>query len=360
MKRMTARASASLPFGLAVSLAAGAAFAQDAPKIFPFKVNDVSSGTVVPTDYMPLEKAEKPHNICVLVPHMKDSFVVSVVYGVITQAQAMGVNVNVYQAGGYENLPKQLSQFDDCMAAKTDAVVIIPISEVGLSKKFAEAKAANVPVVVTVNPVTAGAVPAAIFTDFTYMGYITGEALSKSLPAGEVANVVTFPGPPGSGWAEAYNDGFKDAVKDNPAVTVLGEKFGDTGVAAQLQLIQDALQAYPDVNVIWGAAPAIEAAIGAVQEAGRPDIKIIAEYENQAMPDALARGDIMAYATQYPVAEGAIAIDQAVRLLEGKDVIAIAQPIPSVITKETGDAVNMQAVFAPTGWDPVYSYSVGK
>lgn len=346
-------ARTALSFGLAISIASSAS-AQET-NWWPFKINDVSSGKPSLVEYEPLAKAEKAHDICVLVPHMKDSFVVSVVYGVTTQARAMGVNVNVYQAGGYENLPKQLSQFDDCVASQSEAVVIIPISEVGLSKKFSEAKAKGLPVVVTVNPVTPGLVPAAVFTDFTYMGYITGEAMVKGLADGEKANVVTFPGPPGSGWAEAYNEGFKDAVKDSPAVTVLGEKFGDTGVAVQLQLIQDALQTYPDVNVIWGAAPAIEAAIGAVQEAGRGDIKIIAEYENQAMPDALKRGDIQAYATQYPVMEGAIAIDQAVRLIEKKPVMAIAQPIPAVITRENESEVNMDTIFAPASWEPVYS-----
>ncbi|HBY28304.1 MAG TPA: TMAO reductase system periplasmic protein TorT, partial [Bradyrhizobium sp.] len=53
----------------------------------------------------------------------------------------------------------------------------------------------------------------------------------------------------------------------------------DSGVAAQLQLIQDALQAYPAMNVIWGTAPTAEAAIGAVAEAGRSDLKIVSSYE---------------------------------------------------------------------------------
>lgn len=348
------RAPQMMAFGLALSLFGGVAHAQDS-KWWPFQINDVSAGKPEPISYSPLEKASEAHSICVLVPHMKDSFVVSIVYGVTTHARALGVNVNVYQAGGYDNLPKQLSQFDDCMASQSDAIVIMPISEAGLSKKFAEAKEKGVPVVVTANPVSAGAVPSAIFTDFHYMGYISGDAMAKGLPEGEIANVVTFPGPPGSGWAEAYNEGFKDAVKNYPNVHVLGEKFGDTGVAVQLQLIQDSLQAYPDVNVIWGAAPAIEAAIGAIQEAGRGDIKLYSEYENQAMPDALARGDIQAYATQYPVMEGAIAIDQAVRLVEKMPALTLAQPVPVVITQENVAEINAETIFAPASWKPVYS-----
>ena len=67
------------------------------------------------------------------------------------------------------------------------------------------------------------------------------------------------------------------------------------------------------MNVIWGCAPAAEAAIGAVAQAGTKDMLIMSSYENQAMLDALNQGDILGFATQYPVLQGRIAIDTAVR-----------------------------------------------
>lgn len=322
---------------------------------FPMKVLDASSGTPKPAEYTPLAKAGKPYNICVLFPHMKDSFWVAVAYGVAKQAEAMNVNMNLYEAGGYENLPKQLSQFDDCMASGADAIVVGAISGAGLMKKFEEAKAKGLPVVGVTNPLPPNALPAANYVDFVAMGGVTGEGLLAQLKPGEKANIVTFPGPAGSGWAESFNEGFKKAVSKNPDVKILAEKFGDSGVAVQLQLIQDALQAYPSMNVIWGTAPTAEAAIGAVAEAGRSDIKIMSSYENQAMLDALNRGDILAFATQYPVGEGAIAIDQAVRLIEKKPVMVLAQPEAAVIDKTTVPKLQMDLVLAPASWTPVYS-----
>lgn len=322
---------------------------------FPMKIYDSSSGTPVPAEYTPLAKAEKPYNICVLFPHMKDSFWVAVAYGIVKQAETMNVNMNLYEAGGYENLPKQLSQFDDCMASGADAIVVGAISGAGLMKKFEEAKAKGIPVVGVTNPLPPNALPAANYVDFVAMGAVTGEGLLAQTKPDEKLNIVTFPGPAGSGWAESFNEGFKKAVSKNPNAKILGEKFGDSGVAVQLQLIQDALQAYPDMNVIWGSAPTAEAAIGAVAEAGRSDIKIISSYENQAMLDALNRGDILAFATQYPVGEGAIGIDQAVRLIEKKPVTALVQPVAAVIDKTTAPKVQMDLVLAPASWTPVYS-----
>lgn len=329
-------------------------FAADA-SWWPMKVYDSSSGTPKDAEYTPLPKADTPYNLCVLFPHMKDSFWVAVAYGIVKQAEAMNVNMTLYEAGGYENLPKQLSQFDDCLASGANAIIVGAISGAGLEQKFKEAAAKNIPVVGVTNPLPTHATPAAVAVDFVAMGGVTGTGLLAQLKAGEKANVATFPGPAGSGWAESFSEGFKAAVGKNPNVKIVDEKYGDTGVAVQLQLIQDALQAHPDLNVIWGSAPTAEAAIGAVAEAGRTDIKIMSSYENQAMLDALNRGDILAFATQYPVGEGAIAIDQAVRLLEKKPVMSLVQPVAAVVDKTTVPSLKMDLILAPGTWKPVYT-----
>ena len=344
-------------FGIVAGLAITAAISPAAAETpwFPMKVYDASSGTPKPAEYTPLPKAEKSYKLCVLFPHMKDSFWVAVAYGIVKQAEAMNVSMTLYEAGGYENLPKQLSQFDDCMASGADAIIVGAISGAGLSKKFEEAKAKGVPVVGVANPLPPNALPAAIYVDFVAMGGVTGDGLLAQTKPDAKLNIVTFPGPAGSGWAESFNEGFKKAVAKNPNAKILAEKFGDSGVAVQLQLIQDALQAYPGMNVIWGTAPTAEAAIGAVAEAGRSDMKIMSSYENQAMLDALNRGDVLAFATQYPVGEGAVSVDQAVRLIEKKPVMSLAQPLASAVDKTTVPKLQMDLVLAPGSWTPVYS-----
>ena len=107
--------------------------------------------------------------------------------------------------------------------------------------------------------------------------------------------------------------------------------------------------------MIYGTSPTAEAAIGAVAEAGRGDVKIMSSYENQAMLDALNRGDILAFATQYPVAEGAVSVDQALRLIEKKPVMSLAQPVTSLVDKTTAPKLQMGLVLAPASWTPVYS-----
>jgi protein TorT len=339
---------------LAVAAFCAAPAAHAADQWWPVKVNDMDSGKAVPTDYVPLPKASKPWNICVLFPHMKDTFWVAVDYGIVEEAKREGVNMTLYEAGGYENLPKQLAQFDDCMAGNFDAIVVGPISEAGLTRKMREATKAGKPVISTVNPLPKAPATARMYVDFTLMGEQTGKFLVDYMK-GKPARVVNFPGPAGSGWAEQFNNGFKSAIKSASNVKLLGEKFGDSGVAVQLGLIQNALQAYPEMNVIWGCAPAAEAAIGAVRQAGRSNTLIISSYENQAMLDALNKGEILAFATQYPVLEGRVAIDTAVRILEHKPYMKVSMPIPDIIDKANLDKINMSLVLAPASFKAEYS-----
>ena len=135
----------------------------------------------------------------------------------------------------------------------------------------------------------------------------------------------------------------------------IGEKFGDSGVQIQLQLIQDALQTYPEMNVIFGAATAAEAAVGAVAQAGRGDILILSEHENQAMLDLTKRGDILGFATQYVVANATIAVDQAVRALEKKPMMTFVKPIPDMVSKETLPNINLALSFAPADFKPIFA-----
>ncbi len=323
---------------------------------WPIKVLDMDSGSPKPVDYSPPQKAAKPWKLCVLFPHMKDTFWVAIDYGMAEEARRLGVEMTLYQAGGYENLSKQLSQFDDCMAGNFDAIIVGPISEAGLARKFRQGMQAGRVVISTANPAPNADITSKMYVDFSAMGAQTGDFLVKAL-AGKQADIGAFPGPAGSGWAESFLDGFKKAVNSDSTAHVVSTQFGDSGVAVQLGLIQNALQAYPNMNVIWGTAPTAEAAIGAVREANRPNTVIVSSYENQAMLDALKKHEIMGFATQYPVIEGRVAIDTAVQALEKQAVIKFIQPIPEMVDSDNLTTINMTNVLAPSNFEAVYRVS---
>src|SRR5207247_8274647 len=61
------------------------------------------------------------------------------------------------------------------------------------------------------------------------------------------------------------NKGFTDSVARG-AIEVVSTKYGDTGKEIQLKLVEDVLQAYPNIDYIVGTSPTTEAAAQALRD----------------------------------------------------------------------------------------------
>ena len=132
---------------------------------WPFPTEDWSSGEARSIEYTPLEKASKKWHICVLFPHLKDSWWVAAGYGIAEEAKRQGVQMTLLQAGGYTELNKQISQYDDCVAYGVDAIVMGVVSESGMSRKIEEGREKGIVQVTMANPVIDAPVHAKIFAD---------------------------------------------------------------------------------------------------------------------------------------------------------------------------------------------------
>lgn len=60
---------------------------------------------------VPTFAAEK---ICAIYPHLKDSYWLSVNYGMVSEAEKLGVDLRVLEAGGYPNKTRQEQQLALC------------------------------------------------------------------------------------------------------------------------------------------------------------------------------------------------------------------------------------------------------
>ena len=335
----------------ATVMVSGAAQAEPTWKSFP--VYNFDSGSAVESSFEPEASATKKWRLCAILPHMKDGYWISVDYGLVDEASRLGAELTILQAGGYSELARQVSQYDDCVASGADAVLIAPISESGLEQKIAESAESGLVQIGFVNPIKTSPVTSKIFVDYATKGRQTGTYLAETLGA-DGGSVVAFPGPQGSGWAEAYMDGFREGLEGS-SVDILAEKFGPAGVAESLSLIEDSLQSFDDMNAIWGGAPAAEAAIGAVEEAGIENMVIVASYENQTMVDSLKAGEVTAFGSEFPVMQGRIAVNLAVAALEGKEVPGYLEVIPQMVTVHNVDEMDLTTVLAPAGFQPKFS-----
>ena len=355
---MTHTLKAALLVGATLMLPA-AAVAGDS--WFPYPAEQVTppfstDGKTGPVTYDPLPGAEKKWDICVSFPHMKDPYWLGVDYGVVEQAKDEGVKLNVVAAGGYTELSKQISQIEDCVAAGAQAVVLGAISYDGLNNLIKELHDKGIPVIDTINGVSSQDIAAKSLVSFYTMGAETGKYLAAKHPAGSApVTVGWFPGPAGAGWVEAANKGFHDALK-GPAVQVLDPKYGDTGKEAQLKLVEDALQANPEISYIVGTAVTADVAQGLVRERGLGDkVKVLAFYMTPGVFTGIERGTILGAPADSMVIQGRIAVDQAVRILEKKDYIKHVGPKNFVVDGSNVKSVSRDAILPPKGFRPVFS-----
>ena len=337
------------------------AFAEEA--WFPYAAEEVTpafsaDGEVNKVTYEALASAENAWNICVSFPHMKDAYWLGVDYGVVDEARRLGVNLNLVEAGGYTELAKQISQIEDCVSGGADAVVVGAISYDGLNNVIGEVAAKGIPVIDVINGVSSSDISAKSLVSFKVMGFETGAYLAANHPVGsDPVKVGWFPGPAGAGWVEAAHAGFMEAVAGS-AVDVLEPRFGDTGKETQLKLVEDVLQANPDVRYLAGTAVTAEAAQGLIRERGlQGEVDLLAFYMTPGVYTGIQRGFILAAPADSMVVQGRIAIDQAVRVLEGKDYVKHVGPKIFVVDPENIGEVERTNILPPDGFSPVFSVS---
>ena len=326
--------------------------------------------------YEPLKASEvnKKHHICVSFPHLKDSYWVGVAYGIISEGRRLEQKITLFEAGGYTNLATQLNQVDDCLNNKGDALIIGPISSNGNAKQIELIREKGIPVVIIITGINTE-VDANSLQSFVNMGYTSckwvadQEKLNK-----EKTNIVWFPGPPGAGWSIASHEGCLSAL-EGTNIRILETNWGDTGKAIQLKLVEETLLNHasgpePNFKYIVGTGTTIEAAVGALRarKLGKK-IKLVSTYYTPGIDMFIKRGLISMAPSDQMISQAIIAVDQAVRLLEGKQMATLGRPEFNntgritehvqqqilIVTPDTYDKFDSSTTLAPKGWSPKFS-----
>src|SRR4029079_12241823 len=168
-------------------------------------------------------------------------------YGYIGEAQRLGAQVTLLEAGGYEHLDKQISQVEDLIASKVDAIILAAISGPGTVAIVEQAGADGIPVI-NVNVMTdSDKVVTRIRSDDDVIGRMQADFMGERLKG--AGNVVMLRGAPGTSWAEIRGNAFrKQLAAKYPKVKVLGEQYSQSTPADGLRLMEDFLQTFPQIN----------------------------------------------------------------------------------------------------------------
>lgn len=323
---------------------------------FPLEVNvtDAQGKTEV-VQYSGVDKADKAWKICAAYPHLKDSFWMAANYGMVEEAKRLGVQLQVMDAGGYPNLNNQISQIENCVAGGADAVILGAVSRDGLNNLLGELKKKNVPVIDVFNGVSSEDVAAHVLASPYTEGYNAGQYLVERHPEGSgPARVAWLPGPAGAGFVELFNKGFQEGVKGG-AIEIVETKYGDLGREVQARLIEDVLQTHKDLDYIAGSAVTAEAGVPVLRSRNlMGDIKLIALYMTPAVYQGIKQKHIEAAYLEPGVNIARMAMSQAVKVLQGKEVERVIVPVGQFYDQSNINELDVNTAFAPQSFRPVF------
>jgi ABC-type sugar transport system substrate-binding protein len=305
------------------------------------------------TDYPRPARPARQYRIGVAVPHLSNPHFVGQAYGYVDEAQNLGARVTLLEAGGYQYLDKQISQIEDLVASKVDAIVVVAVSGPGTVSAVETAAAAGIPVI-NVNVMTdSDKVVTRIRSDDEVIGRMQADFMGDRLKGS--GNIVMLRGAPGTSWAENRGNAFKKRIAEKySGLKILGEQYSQSTPADGLRLMEDFLQTFPMINGVYNGADTT--AIGAAQAAlaaGKAGSMVITATDFQVDTENFIReGAITASVLQQTVTMGRWGIRAAINYLEKQPVPAVLSTDLVLATKDNIDRLDLTTVRAPVGWTP--------
>lgn len=269
--------------------------------------------------------------LCVLVPHLKDEYWVSVAYGIETRAREKGLAARFFEAGGYRSLAQQVQQLTTCGDADTILIGAVSSNDPVLLSAVSRA-AERRPVIGLVNEIHSDALMARVGVDWTEMGITLGKHLASLFPAGSPRRqAVLLTGPKESGWVSPLETGLRHSLEGS-ALSIRTVFGADTGSAEQLRILERALAEEPAPDVIVGSAPAIEAAMALVSKASGGPL-LVATYVSHSVARGLVNGRVEAAPFDDPVLQGRMAVDAALAAMDAHASPGLTGPPITLVTK---------------------------
>jgi len=302
---------------------------------------------------------KKPYRIGVLFPHLEDAYWETAHYGIVSHAKKLGLDITLLTAGAYTHLGNQRAQLMDLADnKKVDGILIAAVHYRKMDPFVNEIIAGGIPVVALINDIHTPQISAKTMVSFFEMGYKSARyALGKA--GGKDVRMALLPGPEDSGWADDTVQGVISAMSDlkTPGQTIhlIGPLFGDTRQEVQ-QMRLDVLSRKENQGLDFIIANAVGAvkAVAYLEKNRRlhPEARIISTYITSPVYEEIRKGHILSALSDQTLSQCRIALDMAVKILNGesagRDFPFRASPIIPLITMENIHEYPYETLFGAT------------
>ncbi len=297
--------------------------------------------------------AKERYTIGVLLPMLSNAHFTAEAYGFQSEAEALGVDVVIWDCGGYSYFDKQVTQMEDLISMGVDAIILVAADADACVPTIDAAFEAGIPVI-NVNVMANSDKVLKIKSNDDDIGRLEAERLG-TLMGGE-GNVLMVRGTAGTSWAIGRGDGFIAYMEENyPNINILAELWCANEVDAAMLQVEDAIMAYGDeIDAVYAPGEnTIKGAVLALKAAGRDDVYAVSCDPADDTVAMLKEGSVNASVVQFSVGLGQWGIRAAVNILNGDaaELNQIYYTTLNVVDTETVETFDFVGISkAPEGW----------
>ncbi|MER5581837.1 substrate-binding domain-containing protein [Streptomyces asoensis] len=262
---------------------------------------------------------------------LNNPFFVQIQSGAKAEAKKLGVDLTVTDA--QNDASQQANQLQNFTSSGLDSIIVNPVDSDAASNSVKAADKAKIPVIAVDRGVNKATVDALVASDNVAGGELAARTVAEKL--GGTGKIVILQGQAGTSAARERAEGFAKGLKAYPGIQVLAQQPADFDRTKGLDVMSNLLQAHPDVQGVIAAND--EMALGAIKALGAKAGKSVQVVGFDGTPDGLTaveNGTLYASVAQQPSQLGRIAVDNALKALQGKKVEQTVKVPVKVVTKE--------------------------
>jgi ribose transport system substrate-binding protein len=270
--------------------------------------------------------------IAVFTKNRTNPYFQTVRIGADVAAKALNAKTLHYIPTKPDSIPEQLSQIDDVVVKKPNAIVFIPVDYKAMVPGVEKINDAKIPLVNITDRSAGGKFVSFVGADDYSLGLETARFLLKRL--GGKGNIVIIEGVKGSLTNIDRVRGFNDALKETPGAKLLASQPGNNQRLQALQVMENLMQSSAQIDGVLAANDAM--AIGAVEalDGANRKAQVIGINGTREAIDAIKSGKLLASGDYNGFAQGCLGTMMSIRNLREQPVVAEIVLKPTVITKD--------------------------
>lgn len=282
--------------------------------------------------------------VALVLKTLNSPFFIDMQRGAEEAAGRLNVDLVVQAAEREVDVERQMQIVENLIQSRVRAIALTPSGSREVVPAIAKANAAGIPVVVVDTRLDAAAVSDAGVKTASFVGsdnYRGGQLIGEYLVkvSGGKAAVAVLEGIPGHETGDSRLRGFRDAIKNSPGMTIVASQTANWEREQGFTVFQNMLQAHPAIDTVFACNDMMAlGAIEAIAAAGRTGtIRVLGFDAVDDARRALAAGTMEATVAQFPDEMGRLAVETAVKVLNGETVPPDTVVRIELVTRENAE-----------------------